>query len=109
VRARRHDPTWSPSDLPFWTAPSVPTPKARSVLFDPAVGAVASRLLQPFSHPSFSLVRASVRGAGSSYLGQRRSLLWVVLEGERAFIQLPARLSLLQLGRLLSASPEGGG
>lgn len=61
--ARGRDPAWSP-DLPFGTAPSVPTPKARRALFDPAVGAVASLLLQPFSHPSFSLIRASVRGSG---------------------------------------------
>lgn len=104
VRARKHDPAWSPSDLPFGTAPSVPTPKARRVLFDPTVGAVASLLLQPFSHPSFSLVRASIRGAGSSYLGQRRRLLWVVLGRERAFIQPPVCLSHLQLGKLPFAS-----
>ena len=108
VRARRHDPACSPSDLAFGTAPSVPTPKARRVLFDSAVGAVASLLLQPFSHPSFSLVRASIKGAGSSYLGKRRSLLWVVLGWERAFIQLLVHLSHLQLGRLPSASREGG-
>lgn len=74
VTAGRHEPSWSP-DLPFGTAPSVPTPKVRIVFFDPAVGAVVSLLLQPFSHPSCSLIRASIRGVGSSYLGQRRSLL----------------------------------
>lgn len=77
---------------PFLWDSTVPTPRAQRVLFAPSVGAVSSLLLQPFSHPSFSLARASIRGAGSSYLGQKRSLLWVVLGGERVSIQL-------QLGR----------
>lgn len=61
---------WSHSDPPFGTAPSVPTPKVTGMFFDPAVGAVASLLLQPFSHPSFSLIRASIREREALILGR---------------------------------------
>lgn len=44
--------------------PLLCNPKGRTTLFDPAAGAVASLLLQRFSHPSFSLSQSQYQGNG---------------------------------------------
>lgn len=80
------------------------------MLSDPAVGAVASLLSIAALFPSFLQPNQSqYQGSGSSYLGQRRSLLWVVLGRERAVMQLPVGLSRLQLGELPSLPGGWGG